>query len=267
MKKPLILDVSFWQDNPDTKDIVVDFQKMKSSGVSGVIFRVGQATWEDKKFEEYWKNSEGKGLSRSGYWYYDNSVSPKIQAKKCISILNRLNCELEMPLFADFEDKRTHLPFHGWKHWFNFMEEVKRLVPDIKMGVYTSYYYWEENKPTGINFFRQSYFGKYPLWIAQYPYNTHKEEHFYISPKIPATWSNWLFWQVSDRGDGNFYGVESSRVDINYFNGNYDEFEKYFTPLNDTGGDNGDSDEEEISSSVLNSLQVEYNGRLVSFKR
>ena len=223
MKKPLILDISFWQENPDTKDIIVDFQKMKSSGASGVIFRVGQGTWEDKQFENYWKNSEGKGLSRGGYWYYDSSVDPKVQARKCVSILKRLNVKLEMPLFADFEDKRTYLPFHGWKKWYEFLEELK-LLSNYKLGVYSNYYYWLENRPRGIESFRDRFFSNFPFWLAQYPFDTHREESAYKNPNIPNTWSTWEFWQVSDRGDGHFHGVESSRVDVNYFNGTLEEF-------------------------------------------
>lgn len=227
MGRPLILDISFYQDNPDTKDRIVDFTKMKSSGVSGVIFRVGQATWEDKKFEEYWKNSEGKGLSRGAYWYYDNSVDPKVQARKCVSILHRLNSKLEIPLFADFEDKRTTLPYHGWKKWYEFMEELKS-VSNYDLGVYSNYYYWMENKPKGSESFREKYFSTYPFWIAQYPFDKHMGEPAYKEPNIPTNWKTWEFWQVSDRGDGHFHGVESSRVDINYFNGTQEEFNKKY---------------------------------------
>lgn len=222
-KRPIVLDISFYQDNPDTARIV-DFQKMKNAGVSGIIFRVGQATWEDKKVGEYWKNSSNKGFLRGGYWYYDNSTDPYVQARKCFSIMDKYEMSFELPLFADFEDKRTNLPFHGWKHWYNFIEELKRLMPKIKIGVYSGYYYWEENKPTGLNAFRQSYFAQYPFWIAQYPYEKHMDESYYTKPMIPPAWKNWVFWQVSDRGDGNFFGVESSRVDVNYFNGSYEDF-------------------------------------------
>ena len=221
--RPLILDISFYQDNPDTEERIVDFKKMKSSGVSGVIFRVGQATWEDKKFVEYWRNSETSGLSRGAYWYYDNSVDPKIQARKCISILNKMNAKLEMPLFADFEDKRTSLPYHGWKKWYEFLEELG-YISDYNLGIYSNYYYWMENRPKGSESFRDKYFGSYPLWLAQYPYENHRNEDEYKNPNIPSTWNTWEFWQVSDRGNGRFHGVESSRVDVNYFNGTVEEF-------------------------------------------
>lgn len=248
VKKALILDISFWQDNPDTENVIVDFNKMASSDASGVIFRVGQATWEDIKFEEYWKNSHGKGLLRGGYWYYDNSVDPKIQARKCASILKKYDCKLELPLFADFEDRRIHLDHHGWEKWYQFMEELK-LLSSYDLGVYTGYYYWEEHKPQGINSFKERYFSQYPLWLAQYPYPSHSDESLYIRPMIPKTWSNWDLWQVSDRGDGHFYGVESSRIDINYFNGTKHDLEKRY-------GKAESEKEEDPVSSVNKSIEV-----------
>lgn len=164
MSRPIILDISFWQENQDTKTVFVDFNKMKESGADGVILRVGQATWEDKQFEQYWKNSQNSGLLRGAYWYYDNTVSPKIQAEKCTSILKRLNCKLEMPLFLDFEDRRSYEPYHGWKNWYDFIESIKKSIPEISLGIYTGYYYWQEFKPQ--DYAEASYFGKYPLWIA-----------------------------------------------------------------------------------------------------
>ncbi len=30
------------------------------------------------------------------------------------------------------------------RYWFDFMERLKALLPDKKLGVYTGYYYWQE---------------------------------------------------------------------------------------------------------------------------
>lgn len=57
------------------------------------------------------------------------------------------------------------------------------------------------------------------------------QEELYTEPKIPPMWKTWMFWQISDRGDGKLYGVESSRVDVNYFNGTREEFRKYFSEV------------------------------------
>lgn len=257
--RPLILDISFYQDNPETQR-EVSFEAMASTDAVGVIFRIGQGTWTDRKIKEYWKNSEGLGLLRGGYWYYDNSFHPKVQAQKCASIIRENNISFELPLFADFEDERKTLEHHGWKKWFDFMEELKVLLPEFKLGVYTGYHYWQENKPRYLEAFREKYFSQYPLWIAQYHYNTHRESQVYKEPTIPSNWSSWELWQVSDRGNGAYYGVESSRIDVNYFNGTLDSlYAKYGKP---------EVREEQVEQKRLisKSISVEYPNRRYVFK-
>ena len=226
--RSLVLDISFYQDNPDTS-YFVDFEIMKQSGVDGVILRIGQNLWEDKKFGEYWKNSEAKGILRGGYWYYDNRISPENQAEKCASIIKKYAAKFDLPVFADFEDNRvgSEFPYMGWNNWYRFLTKLESLLPNVRLGVYTGYYYFLENAPKIQS--QRDYFGKYPLWIAQYPYSTHMSSEYYNEPFIPTnTWKEWMFWQVSDRGDGRFHGVESSRVDINYYNGTKEDLEREF---------------------------------------
>ena len=231
MKRPLILDISFYQDNPDTKSIFVNFDKMKLNA-DGVIFRVGQAEWEDKKLKEYLDASSNVGILTGGYWYYDNRYSPEKQADLCSSIVDKYSIKFNLPLFADFEDRRIS-SFSGWDNWYRFMERLKKNLPDVKIGVYTGYYYWLEFCPKEKS--QRDYFGKFPLWIAQYPYDRHVDSSLYSNPKIPEnTWKDWVFWQVSDRGDGHHFGVESSRVDVNYFNGTFEDFERSFGKVEET---------------------------------
>lgn len=265
MSKVKILDISYYQDNPDTP-IKVDFETMRNSGVDGVIFRIGQNTWEDLKFKEYWENSSGKGFLRGGYWYYDNRISPEIQAEKCVSIIKKYDANFELPLFADFEDRRvgSSFPYMGWNNWYRFLTKLEILLPDFELGLYTGYYYFLENCPKTQP--QRDYFGKYPLWIAQYPYESHVAEELYTQPKIPAnTWGNWQVWQVSDRGNGHFHGVESSRVDINYFNGTLEElYAKYGKPEEIIPSP--EIPEPEIPEKESRSLTIDYGDKKVSYK-
>jgi lysozyme len=197
-------DVSFWQDDPTTPQ-PINFQRM-SSQTRGAVIRAGQGTNKDRVFDVSWKNAKNAGLIRGSYWFYDSRVNPKRQAEKYVEVLR--NDVGEMEMWCDFED-RYGGQFTGWRHWFDFMERIRALLPDKKLGVYTGYYYWQEFA-AGIN-----YFGQYPLWIAWYNPEP---------PRIPPIWDDWLYWQFTDNGDGTLYGVESLNIDLNYFNGSESDF-------------------------------------------
>jgi len=209
-------DISFYQDDPQTPQ-GVNFSKMRENA-SFVIVRAGQNTWGDRDFKANWRESKAVGLPRGSYWFYDSRVAPKTQAEKWVSMFDGDFGEL--PLWCDFEDNYNGA-YKGWKNWYNFIEQLKKLIPTNKeIGIYTGYYYWKENTvavgiPTGsLNYFKQ-----YPLWVANYGVS---------KPLVPGPWDTWTLWQFTDNGDGTLYGVESLNIDLNYFNGNADAFKQRF---------------------------------------
>jgi lysozyme len=205
-------DISFWQDNPATPR-QVDFSVMRDAGASFVIIRAGQNTWADSDFAYNWRESKGK-LLRGSYWFYDSRSSPQSQARLWINTLG--NDKGELPLFADFEENYNGA-YRGITNFRKFVEEVKRIAPNKEVFIYTSFGYWR--RVAGINPVELAYWKQYKLWIANY--NT-------TQPLVPAPWTTWDFWQYADNGDGIKYGTESARVDMNYYNGTKDQFEARF---------------------------------------
>lgn len=205
MLSPIVPDVSFWQDKPDTP-LGIDFIKMREQ-TPAVIIRAGQNVWQDNEFDISWKNAKQAGLLRGAYWFYDSRAHPKRQAELFVDVLG--DDAGEMELWCDFEDTYGG-QFGKQQHWYDFMEYIKDLLPHKQLGVYTGFYYWSERIST-IN----KYFSQYPLWIAWY--NP-------APPRIPKDWKNWLYWQYTDNGDGTLYGVESLNIDLNYFNGSEEDF-------------------------------------------
>ena len=193
-----INDISFWQES-------ADFGKMSLLS-KGVVLRCGQGSWEDKRFQEFRIGSEIADFPFGNYWYYDNDVHPKRQAEKWAETLGSDPGEME--LWCDFEE-RYGGAFSGWKHWYDFMEALKVLLPNKKLGVYTGYYYWNEFA-RGVD-----YFGQYPLWIAWY--NT-------SPPKVPSVWNDWTYWQFTDDYPSTGWGAESNEIDMNYFAGSEADF-------------------------------------------
>lgn len=209
-------DISFYQDDPQTPQ-GVNFTKMRESAPF-VIVRAGQNLWGDRDFKANWNGAKAAGLPRGSYWFYDSRIDPKLQAEKWASMFEGDFGEL--PHFGDFEDAYNG-PYKGWKHWHNFLERFKQLLPANKeIGVYTGYYYWRENTvAAGMPAASLNYFKQYPLWIAAYNPT---------APLIPKPWDHWTFWQFTDNGDGVVHGVESLNIDLNYFNGDLAAFEQRF---------------------------------------
>ena len=199
-------DVSFYQDDNATPQ-KVDFAKMKANGAEFVILRAGQGSWSDPDFRDYWQSAKGI-FPRGSYFYYDNRFNPKEQADLYVQQFNGDFGEL--PLFCDFEDRRAG-SYRKWQDWYTFIERLKALVPNKEIGIYTAYYYWlERTAVKGIPAASLEYFKQYPLWVANYKVD---------KPLVPKPWTEWTFWQYTDKGDGSLYGVESKNIDLNYFNG------------------------------------------------
>jgi GH25 family lysozyme M1 (1,4-beta-N-acetylmuramidase)/uncharacterized protein YraI len=210
-------DVSFYQD-AETTPQGINFAKMKLSA-GYVVIRSGQNVWVDSDFRTNWANAKAAGIPRGSYWFYDSRANPTEQADLWYSTFDG---DLgELPLFADFEESYGGT-YTGWKHWKTFLERIKQRVGTHEIGIYTAYYYWVSRAPNATtDAANLAYFKQYPLWVANYGVTT---------PLVPKPWdtNGWTFWQFTDSGDGDLYGVESSRIDLNYFNGDQAAFNQRF---------------------------------------
>ncbi len=196
----LLTDVSFYE-------APIDFNKMKSAGVKATIVRAGQNLWTDPSFRQFWFDAKKAGLWRGSYWFWDSRVSPQKQAELWIDLMQG---DLgELPLFVDLEE-HFNGQYKGTENIKLFMEELKRLAPNKEQIIYTGYYWWIENVSTSYN----DYFKQYDIWLADYD----------SEPSVPRPFSKWLIWQFDDKGSGEKYGCKGGAVDLNYFNGNEEEF-------------------------------------------
>lgn len=210
-------DISFYQEDPSTVQ-KIDFAKMRQAA-DYVIVRAGQNLWIDPAFHSNWEGAKAHGLYRGSYWFYDSRAEPAEQVRKWSEALGS---DLgELPLFADLEESYGG-PWSGWQHWREFLELLHMMFPTKEIAIYTAYYYFKDNGPNPITQPNElEWFGRFPLWIANYGTAT---------PLTPAPWSEklgtekWLFWQYTDEGSGEQYGVESSSIDLNRFHGDQGEF-------------------------------------------
>mgnify|MGYP001161931019 CR=1 FL=1 len=205
-------DISFYQDNDGTPQ-GIDFVQMATQ-TKAVIIRAGQSFWLDQDFIANWQGAKAAGLMRGSYWFYDSRTSPKRQAELWRALIG--NDKPECGLLLDFEESYGG-SYGSDRHMKEFADLVVGKFPNVKVGVYTGYYWWL----TRVTWRTRSYWKRFPLWIAAYPRNPTDGTY---KPRVPAPFSNWLYWQYTDSGDGKAYGVESSRIDLNKFNGTWQDF-------------------------------------------
>lgn len=205
MAQTLGFDVSFWQDNNSTPQMV-DFEKAVENGIRYVFIKASQSTWLDQDFVLNWASAKRAGLLRGAYHYFTWDKLPDEQAAFFAGVLK--NDPGELPPVLDFECRpgapsdQTRSAMYARM----FLERVKRELNMKRMPIlYTSPGYWREFGTP------ETYWREYPLWVAHYTNAP--------APMLPAPWQKYEFWQYTSHGEGPKYGTESLNVDLNWFNG------------------------------------------------
>jgi GH25 family lysozyme M1 (1,4-beta-N-acetylmuramidase) len=212
-------DISTWQDAPSIPG-VIDFQKMRDYGGRFVIIKAGQGNWKDPDFDVSWKNAKGI-LPRASYWFYDNRYPPKEQAEKYFEIIKG---DLEGMCWLDLEDRQVGI-YSGWRGWYDFIVALKEIYPGAQIGIYSNFFYIVEMFSFATREQRE-YFGKYPLWLANYGADPFKPD--YSRVLIPLPWLEYLMLQTGTPAIGLEVGVESHDIDYNQFNGDEAKYRQYF---------------------------------------
>ena len=224
-------DVSYWQDNNET-DQQINFDMMKMAGMDFVIIRAGQNKWADPDFAYNWSRAKQAQLLRGSYWYYDSRVSPESQATLWANLLASDHPEMEV--WLDLEEVFGG-PYTGYVHWKRFIVKFKSLMPDVKIGIYTSYGFISGKIPMT----EWSFFSMLPLWLAWWTKNPNGEFYPHIEQvQIPKPWTSMLFWQWGTPSWGMKLGCESVEIDMNQFVLTDQQFDERYE-LPDDGG-NGD---------------------------
>lgn len=215
------LDVSTWEP-------VINWAEVLNGGYQFAFIKCSQADFNDPKFYEHWRNARIAGMPRGAYHFYDVSKPPEKQAEKFFSSLED---DLgELPFVLDIEGA-TSGPYYGSENWYRYITRLNYLSNNFPLMIYTGYYYWIDNVTKQPAVQDVSYFGKYPLWIANYRS---------LSPMVPYPWKegNWLFWQYSE--SGKIQGVYDTlgrltECDLDYFNGTQEQFQLLLDSISSGG--------------------------------
>jgi lysozyme len=200
------VDISHWEDNPDTPK-KIDFNMMKAAGAQFCIFKASQAWKPDLVFQISWADCKGI-LPRGAYHYLDYTKTGLDQAKYFCDLISK--DPPEIPPIVDYECK-VNIPTNANGQLWNFLTYVEVTTHRVPI-IYSSPDYWKNYGTPAVGW------KKYPLWIANYQVT---------KPFIPAPWLEWKFWQYTDKGDGHKYGVEALGIDLNYYNGTYEQLQAF----------------------------------------
>ncbi|MBQ3622143.1 MAG: glycoside hydrolase family 25 protein [Bacteroidaceae bacterium] len=153
--------------------------------------------FSDVQFKENFAQAKQHGFIRGAYHYFSRHSNGLAQAEMFIKSVKLEKGDL--PPMVDVEERP--------KNRKQFLQELKIFIAKIEehYGVKPIIYSYKKYKE---KYLTDSFFDKYPLWIAHY-YVTKLDEDI-----------EWLMWQCSDIG--SVPGIKGN-VDVNIFNGNKEQ--------------------------------------------
>ncbi len=193
------IDVSYYQGT-------VDWVKVRASGRRFAFARVSDGIdHPDKKFAENWPAMKAAGIVRGAYQFFRPAKDVDAQVDLLVTKIAAAG-GLEpgdLPPVLDLESDGG-LPASTVvaraKAWLAKVEAAFGVKPIVYTAAFMS------------NIIG-NHFADYPLWVANYGA---------ACPTMPSGWTEWKFWQDSDRG--SVPGVNGN-VDTNLFNGTLAQLE------------------------------------------
>jgi lysozyme len=173
------IDISSYQGD-------IDWQKLKDSGISFVIIRMGfgpdsNGTMTlDKQFENYYEGAKSAGL-KIGYYLFSYATTldeADIQSNWVDSILK--DKEVDLPIAYDWESWNTF--YSCGINFYDLNNIAKRFLDNLKSKGYSVANY-------GSKYYLSAIWNlsNYPTWLAQYNDTATYNKDFKI-------------WQISDTG-------------------------------------------------------------------
>ena len=138
-------------------------------------------------------------MIRGAYQFFRPAQSVSAQAQIMIDAIGRKQPG-DLPPVIDVEVDGGVAPATVAARVRQWVDKVKAATGATPI-VYTAKFFWRDQVGAPASFRTN------PLWIAHYPTKC---------PDIPATWTDWTFWQTS--ATGRVPGIAGD-VDMNKFNG------------------------------------------------
>jgi lysozyme len=193
------VDVSKWQG-------VIDWNKMASRADFSFI-RSSYGLTQDQKYQQNITGASSNGVYEGIYHYFMNNILPESQAQYFATFYNN---DHALPPAVDIEDPKN-IPSDLRNRVWRFLQSYEGIT-DVRPMIYTSPGYW--NAWIGNTEWAKDY----ELWVAHWGA---------VRPTIPAGFTDWTFWQYTNKGYAADYGASSSWIDLDFFNGTNEELDEY----------------------------------------
>ena len=191
------IDVSSYQGN-------VSWSQVKGAGRQFAFARISDGLNSvDSKFAQNWPAMKAAGVVRGSYQFFRPSQDAGLQAQMVLDKLAAAGGLQpgDLPPVLDLESAdglTSSVVVTKAKAWLAKIESTLKVKPIVYTAAFMS-------GVIGTNF------GGYTLWVANYEATC---------PTMPSGWTDWQFWQHSDKG--SVAGIGGA-VDLNYFNGTLPE--------------------------------------------
>lgn len=222
------LDISHYQAQ-------VDWQKLKKSGCEFVFLKATEGgDYVDRTFATRREECKAVGIPVGAYHFFRPKTAVMLQIANFVGTVGRIQpgemrpvLDVEVPsLWNGLSEEELSVERAELRAQWNSIKIEDR----VKMVVQ-----WCEAVEAGcglppIIYMSSSFAGevlgnapelaRWTLWVAHYTTAA--------DPWVPAPWSNWTFWQYTDKG--SIEGVPG-HVDLNWFNGTSEELQAYYLPF------------------------------------
>jgi lysozyme len=187
----------------------IDWSAVAAAGIQFVFIKAteGQSV-VDPRFRDNWAGAKSAGILRGAYHFFRPAIPPRAQADNFLTLLQDVDTADLAPV-VDLElrklggnDAWDAIPLSQRSglavEWLTAVEQALGRRPMVYLS--PSFALEKLGGATAL--------GAYPLWIAHYTANP--------QPRVPPAWSDWTFWQYTERGTVS--GIAGA-VDRNRFNG------------------------------------------------
>ncbi|WP_372586466.1 glycoside hydrolase family 25 protein [Priestia megaterium] len=168
------------------------------------------SSFQDPLFKQNWEQANRKSMRIGAYHFFSYDSKGETQAANFIKAVSLRNNDLPPVIDVEFYgDKKQNLP--SQKHVYKELSSmIKRLEShyDKRVILYTT--------PKAYDLYIKNRYPGCDIWIRDVVKKPTLEEQ-----------KEWTFWQYTDKGRLSGYKGKETFIDLNVFNGNKAEFERY----------------------------------------